>query len=210
MFALKLLILAASSAALAQCAYLAAPAIPAAVSTGVSAQTRSQDSLGNYRFAYDIVDHLGARNGRSESGDALGNKVGSYSIADIDGRVRRVDYVADDYGFRASIQTNEQGTAPSNTGGATYNPPLVAAPVAVAGKCRLRAPPDARHALQAPLLTARTVYHHHHRPTAPAIAAYPAAVAAPAPAVIDSMAKLLAPGVPAYGASPLYGFARKA
>jgi len=35
-------------------------------------------------------------------------------------------------------------------------------------------------------------------------------VAAPAPAIIDSMAKLLAPGVPAYGASPLYGFARKA
>lgn len=135
MFAFKVLILASSSIALAQCAYLAAPAaIPAAISTGVSAQTRSQDSLGNYRFAYDIVDHLGARNGRSESGDALGNKVGSYSLADIDGRVRRVDYVADDYGFRASIQTNEQGTAPSNTGGASYNPPLVAAPVAVAGK----------------------------------------------------------------------------
>lgn len=135
MFAFKVLILAASSVALAQCAYLAAPAVvPAAVSTGVSAQTRSQDSLGNYRFAYDIVDHLGARNGRSESGDALGNKVGSYSIADIDGRVRRVDYVADDYGFRASIQTNEHGTAPSNTGGASYNPPLVAAPVVAAGK----------------------------------------------------------------------------
>lgn len=40
--------------------------------------------------------------------------------------------------------------------------------------------------------------------------AYPAPLAAPAPAIIDSMAKLLAPGVPAYGASPLYGFARKA
>lgn len=168
MFAFKVLILATSSIALAS-----ANLIPAAVSTGVSAQTRSQDSLGNYRFAYDIVDHLGARNGRSESGDALGNKVGSYSIADIDGRVRRVDYVADDYGFRASIQTNEHGTAPSNTGGASYNPPLVAAPVAVP-------------------------------------VAAPVAAAYPAPAIIDSMAKLLAPGVPAYGASPLYGFARKA
>lgn len=38
----------------------------------------------------------------------------------------------------------------------------------------------------------------------------PVAYSAPAPAVIDSMAKLLAPGVPAYGASPLYNFARKA
>lgn len=130
----KVFILVASSVAIAQCAYLGPAAIPAAISTGVSAQSRSQDSLGNYRFAYDIVDHLGARNGRSESGDALGNKVGSYSIADIDGRVRRVDYVADDYGFRAAIQTNEHGTAPSNTGGASYNPPLVAAPVAVAGE----------------------------------------------------------------------------
>lgn len=133
----KVIVLLASSCVLAQASYLAAPAvIPAAVSTGVSAQTRSQDSLGNYKFAYDIIDHLGARNGRSESGDQLGNKVGSYSIADIDGRVRRVDYVADDYGFRAAIQTNEQGTAPSNVGGASYSPPLVAvaAPVAVAGK----------------------------------------------------------------------------
>lgn len=170
MFAFKVLLLAASSVAVAQCAYLAAP-VPAAISTGVSAQTRSQDSLGNYRFAYDIVDHLGARNGRSESGDALGNKIGHYSINDIDGRVRRVDYVADDFGFRAAIQTNEQGTAPSNTAAASYSPPLVAAPIAVAA---------------------------------------PLAVAAPAPAIIDSMAKLLAPGVPAYGASPLYGFARKA
>ena len=136
MFAFKVLLLAASSVAVAQCAYLAAPGapIPAAISTGVSAQTRSQDSLGNYRFAYDIVDHLGARNGRSESGDALGNKIGHYSINDIDGRVRRVDYVADDFGFRAAIQTNEQGTAPSNTAAASYSPPLVAAPL-VAGKC---------------------------------------------------------------------------
>lgn len=144
MFAFKVLLLASASVALGQCAYLAAPGvIPAAVSTGVSAQTRSQDSLGNYRFAYDIIDHLGARNGRSESGDALGNKIGHYSINDIDGRVRRVDYVADDYGFRAAIQTNEQGTAPSNTAAASYNPPLVAAPI-VAGK--FRPPPATRPA----------------------------------------------------------------
>lgn len=169
MFAFKVLILAASSVALCQCAYLAAG--PALVSTGQSVSTRQQDSTGRYNFAYDIVDHLGARNGRSESGDAYGNKIGHYNLADIDGRVRRVDYVADDFGFRAAIQTNEPGTVPSNTAAASYNPPLLAAPIAVAA---------------------------------------PLAVAAPAPAIIDSMAKLLAPGVPAYGASPLYGFARKA
>lgn len=40
-------------------------------------------------------------------GDAHGNKVGSYIIKDIDGRSRRVDYVADAHGFRATIGTNE-------------------------------------------------------------------------------------------------------
>lgn len=130
MFAFKILILAVSSVAVCQCSYLAGPAL---VSTGQSVSTRQQDSTGRYNFAYDIVDHLGARNGRSESGDAYGNKIGHYNLADIDGRVRRVDYVADDFGFRAAIQTNEPGTVPSNTAAASYNPPLVAAPV-VAGE----------------------------------------------------------------------------
>lgn len=39
----------------------------------------------------------------------MGNKVGSYSLADIDGRARRVDYVADKMGFRAAVKTNEPG-----------------------------------------------------------------------------------------------------
>lgn len=49
---------------------------------------------GNYAFGYDIVDHHGAKNFRKESGDAWGNKVGSYGIHDIDGRLRIVDYVS--------------------------------------------------------------------------------------------------------------------
>lgn len=65
--------------------------------------------MGNYAFGYDIVDGKGAANSRSEVGDAMGNKVGSYSLADIDGRARRVDYVADKMGFRAAVKTNEPG-----------------------------------------------------------------------------------------------------
>ncbi|GFR15349.1 adult-specific rigid cuticular protein 15.7, partial [Trichonephila clavata] len=82
------------------------------VSTGVSTSARSQDAFGNYAFGYDIKDGLGAAT-PIEVGDAHGNKKGSYTIADIDGRARRVDYVADGHGFRAHRQDNEPGTAAS-------------------------------------------------------------------------------------------------
>ena len=69
----------------------------------------SQDH-GNYNFGYDIKRPSGASNFRKESGDAHGNKVGSYGLVDIDGRQRIVSYVADEHGFRAKIDTNEPGT----------------------------------------------------------------------------------------------------
>ncbi|GFY55760.1 adult-specific rigid cuticular protein 15.7 [Trichonephila inaurata madagascariensis] len=82
-------------------------------------------AFGNYAFGYDIKDGLGAANSRSEVGDAHGNKKGSYTIADIDGRARRVDYVADGHGFRATVKTNEPGTAASAPAAA-----LIASPYA--------------------------------------------------------------------------------
>ncbi|GIY44059.1 adult-specific rigid cuticular protein 15.7 [Caerostris extrusa] len=66
---------------------------------------------------------------RSEVGDAHGNKKGSYTIADIDGRARRVDYVADGHGFRATVKTNEPGTAASAPAAALIASPY-AGPVA--------------------------------------------------------------------------------
>ncbi|GFS67575.1 adult-specific rigid cuticular protein 15.7 [Trichonephila clavipes] len=95
------------------------------VNTGVSTSTRFQDAFGNYAFGYDIKDGLGAANSRSEVGDAHRNKKGSYTIAGIDGRARRVDYVADGHGFRATVKTNEPGTAASAPAAA-----LIAGPVA--------------------------------------------------------------------------------
>ena len=65
--------------------------------------------MGNYAFGYDIVDGKGASNSRAEVGDGYGNKKGSYTLADIDGRVRKVEYVADKLGFRAAVKTNEPG-----------------------------------------------------------------------------------------------------
>ena len=91
-------------------------------------------AIGNYAFNYGIANGYGATNGRSEVGDAHGNKVGSYSITDIDGRARRVDYVADALGFRASVKTNEPGTALSAPAAAAVVSPYAApvAPVAAA------------------------------------------------------------------------------
>ncbi|XP_022251452.1 uncharacterized protein LOC106467545 [Limulus polyphemus] len=80
---------------------------------GSSVSSRRQDDYGNYAFNYDIVDPVGATNGRWEAGDGYGNKRGAYSLTDIDGRARRVEYVADGAGFRAVVKTNEPGTAAS-------------------------------------------------------------------------------------------------
>ncbi|GIX97329.1 hypothetical protein CEXT_500411 [Caerostris extrusa] len=99
------------------------------VNTGVSTSSRSQDAFGNYAFGYNIKDGLGATNSRSEVGDGYGNKKGSYTLADIDGRARRVDYVADGHGFRATVKTNEPGTAASAPAAALIASPY-AGPVA--------------------------------------------------------------------------------
>ncbi|XP_064468543.1 adult-specific rigid cuticular protein 15.7-like [Ornithodoros turicata] len=80
---------------------------------GHSNSYRKQDDFGRYNFGYDIVDGHGAANGRHETGSAYGPVVGSYYLADIDGRSRRVEYVADKLGFRAVIKTNEPGTKTS-------------------------------------------------------------------------------------------------
>ena len=40
------------------------------------------------------MDPYGNKNYRKESGDAWGNKAGSYGIHDADGRLRIVDYVS--------------------------------------------------------------------------------------------------------------------
>ncbi|GIX97317.1 hypothetical protein CEXT_500351 [Caerostris extrusa] len=99
------------------------------VNTGVSTSARTQDAFGNNAFGYTIKDGLGATNSRSEVGDGYGNRKGSYTITDIDGRARRVDYVADGHGFRASVKTNEPGTAASAPAAALINSPY-AGPVA--------------------------------------------------------------------------------
>ncbi|GIY97579.1 hypothetical protein CEXT_421951 [Caerostris extrusa] len=66
-----------------------------------------------YSFNYVAQGDDGSSS-RQETGDASGRVVGSYTIAVEDGRRRVVDYIADQNGFRATIDTNEPGTDVQN------------------------------------------------------------------------------------------------
>jgi len=137
----------------------------AKVTTGVSSQSRAQDNQGNYAFAYK-EDHATGGTFRKESGNALGQVIGSYGLRDIDGRVRIVNYVADDvHGFRASIATNEPGTAaqaPAATSisspGIVAAAPAVHAPVAV--EPAIHAPIAAEPAVHAAPIAAEPLVAH--------------------------------------------------
>ncbi|XP_055950575.1 uncharacterized protein LOC129984672 [Argiope bruennichi] len=91
-----------------------------AVSGGYSAPAASyghHDDLAQptpYDFGYDVHNEHGDQISRQEAGDGHGNVRGSYGYRDAYGIFRHVDYVADHYGFRANVRTNEPGTAPQD------------------------------------------------------------------------------------------------
>ncbi|KAH7961081.1 hypothetical protein HPB52_001557 [Rhipicephalus sanguineus] len=82
-----------------------------------------------YSFGYDNVDEFGNRQFRSEQGDSSNTKTGSYGYRDANGLYRRVNYVADAYGFRATVDTNEPGTAPGASADAVFNAAPMVPPV---------------------------------------------------------------------------------
>ncbi|KAL1477498.1 hypothetical protein MTO96_035692 [Rhipicephalus appendiculatus] len=82
-----------------------------------------------YSFGYDNVDEYGNRQFRSEQGDSNNVKTGSYGYRDVNGLYRRVNYVADANGFRATVDTNEPGTAPGASADAVFNAAPVVPPV---------------------------------------------------------------------------------
>ncbi|PRD29369.1 UNVERIFIED_CONTAM: Cuticle protein 16.8 [Trichonephila clavipes] len=63
-----------------------------------------------YKFGYEIKNHRGSQH-RHEHGDGHGHVQGSYGFTDHRGIHREVHYVADHQGFRATVKTNEPGTA---------------------------------------------------------------------------------------------------
>lgn len=72
-----------------------------------------------YSFSYS-AQSIGGFSSHQESGDASGRVTGFYTIQGDDGRERRVDYVADEHGYRASVSSNEVGTRTGNSAGASY------------------------------------------------------------------------------------------
>jgi len=88
---------------------------------GQSTSFRKQDDHGNYKFSYHINDGYGGKNYRQEHGDGYGNTKGSYGLVGPDGRVRHVDYVADAYGFRAKVNSNEPGVGGKDSAHVSYN-----------------------------------------------------------------------------------------
>ncbi|XP_049518668.1 adult-specific rigid cuticular protein 15.7 [Dermacentor silvarum] len=92
-----------------------------------------------YSFGYDNVDEYGNQQFRSEQGDSNNAKTGSYGYRDANGLYRRVNYVADANGFRATVDTNEPGTAPGASADAVFNAAPVVPPVP-SGAAQIAAP----------------------------------------------------------------------
>ncbi|XP_049519049.1 adult-specific rigid cuticular protein 15.7-like [Dermacentor silvarum] len=108
------------------------PLFAAAATPGLSAGGASYPPQ-PYSFGYDTTDEFGTQLFHKEQGDASNAKTGSYGYRDANGLFRTVKYVADANGFRATIDTNEPGTAPGASADAVFNANPVAAP-AGAGK----------------------------------------------------------------------------
>ncbi|XP_022653373.1 uncharacterized protein LOC111247082 [Varroa destructor] len=66
---------------------------------------RTEDNKGNYAFGYAINE--GASSFHEESGSP-GMKLGAYGVTEADGTQRVVNYIADENGFRASVEVKDQ------------------------------------------------------------------------------------------------------
>ena len=89
----------------------AAPAIQHAIPASSSSQHHSQDEYGNYNYGYNNINSA-----KQESGNAYGGVTGSYSYTDGYGQPQQVNYVADDYGFRATGSNLVNSADAINTG----------------------------------------------------------------------------------------------
>lgn len=91
-----------------------------------------------YSFGYDTVDENGTKVFHNEIGDSNNVKKGSYGYSAANGLYRRVNYVADENGYRATVETNEPGTQSGNSADAVFDAkPVVTGPgVAAASSSR--------------------------------------------------------------------------
>ena len=74
-----------------------------------------------YSFGYEIVDEEGNQQHRAEVADERGAVKGTYGYLDRNGFARQVNYVADQFGYRASISSNEPGVISHQPAAAVYS-----------------------------------------------------------------------------------------
>merc|ERR1712241_637545 len=97
-------------------AYRAAPAPPLAPAPyTVGSQFHTQDELGNLNYGYSNINSA-----KQEVGNTYSGVQGAYSYVDANGELQRVEYVADDLGFR--VADSRLPLAP------VFNPELPVAP----------------------------------------------------------------------------------
>ncbi|XP_049518735.1 adult-specific rigid cuticular protein 15.7-like [Dermacentor silvarum] len=87
----------------------------------------SSKTARKYKFDYNIADHEGNQQYRIERADTQNTKTGAYGYRNVNGIFRHVNYIADKYGFRTVVNTNEPGTAPMDSADAVFN----AAPIKI-------------------------------------------------------------------------------
>lgn len=82
-----------------------------------------------YEFGFEFGDGLGMFQHRREISDNIGTVKGSYGYIDPAGQQRRVDYIADGQGYRASVHSNEVGLSSLSSADAFFivQPPPPAA-----------------------------------------------------------------------------------
>ncbi|OQR75337.1 hypothetical protein BIW11_08486 [Tropilaelaps mercedesae] len=85
---------------------------------------------GIYSFAYDVQGEDGGHS-HQESRDSKGTVTGRYTIALADGRRRVVEYIADEKGFRARVDTNEPGTNNRAPASVEWNSTVTQPPVVI-------------------------------------------------------------------------------
>lgn len=102
-------------------AALAALARPAAAAAASEEEANPRPEPYNFQYAFNSGDSATSGSStREEQQDASGRVTGFYTLKGEDGRDRRVDYVADASGFRATISTNELGTANKDSADADW------------------------------------------------------------------------------------------
>merc|ERR1719264_881658 len=91
----------AQAPVIAKAAPVAVAPAPVAVPTPVSSQYQAQDEFGNTNYGYSNINSA-----KQEVGNAYTGVAGSYQYVDANNIPQRVDYVADDLGFRITGATN--------------------------------------------------------------------------------------------------------